>query len=212
MRKENACALSLISPLFLAAGRLSGPSGRKPPADKGNAQKAKGAKLQLFERFCALGNVWPHIFLIYGSLGRAFALPQGTGDRLLPGPGKQKLSAGAHPERIVCVRDWAQAKTRCAICSPRARTRKEPRACETRGRERHGARLARRSRAPGTNRGRARLGEKRGRANRFAGGRRTTGCIAGDKAACADSPAPGRRVRELPGAAAQAGCEGRLDP
>ena len=57
-----------------------------------------------------------------------------------------------------------------------------------------------RGHAPGNNRGRVRLGEKRGRANRFAGGRRTTGCIAGDKAACADSPAPGRRVRELPAA------------
>ena len=40
-----------------------------------------------------------------------------------------------------------QTQTRCANCPPQVRTRKEPRACETRGRKRHGARLARRSRA-----------------------------------------------------------------
>ena len=55
------------------------------------------SKAQLFKRFCALGNVWPHIFLIYGSLGRAFALPQGTGDRLLPDPGKQEPCGGPAP-------------------------------------------------------------------------------------------------------------------
>ena len=75
----------------------------------GNARKAKGAKLQLFGRFCALGNVWPHVLHIHGSLARAFARrvfsrPQGTGDRLPVCPGKQKPGVGLHPERTACVR------------------------------------------------------------------------------------------------------------
>ena len=124
--KENACALRLISPFFSLLAGLHGPSGRKPPADRGNARKAKGAKLS----FSGVS--------VRGGCAGAFTLPQET--------------------------------------------------------------VAQRGRTLGNSRGRVRLGEKRGRANRFAGGRRTTGCIAGDKAACADSPAPGRRVRELPAA------------
>ena len=154
-------------PLFLAAGRLTRPFGRKPPADMGNARKAKGAKLQLFGRFCALG------------------MRRG----LSPCPGKQEPCVGLYPEpaagvrdagkkrhgarfahrRCACVRDTGRKKTRCVNCPAqprellaagagflparenrsraRARTRNQPRACETRGRKRHGARLARRSRA-----------------------------------------------------------------
>ena len=68
-------------PLFLAAGRLSGPSGRKPPADKGNARKAKGAKLS----FSGVS--------VRGGCAGAFARrvssrPQGTGGGLSPCPGK----------------------------------------------------------------------------------------------------------------------------
>ena len=51
----HSSALRPISPFPALLAGLSGPFGRKPPADKGNARKAKGAKLQLFGRFCALG-------------------------------------------------------------------------------------------------------------------------------------------------------------
>ena len=46
-------------------------------------------------------------------------------------------------------------------------------------------------------RGRARMSAGTKRADRFAGGRRTRSCTAGDETFCADSPAPGRRVRDL---------------
>ena len=59
------------------------------------------SKAQLFGRFCAWGNGWPHVLHIHGSLARAFArrifsLSQGTGAKLFPCPGKQKPCAGAH--------------------------------------------------------------------------------------------------------------------
>ena len=88
-----------------------------------------------------------------------------------PCPGKQELSAGTHPERTACVRG-SNADTNTVRVLPTAGAR----ACETRGRKRHGARLARRSRglfpclrkqepsvgpAPGINRGRARRGEEK---------------------------------------------------
>ena len=130
MRKENACALSLISPLFLAAGRLSGPSGRKPPSDKGNAQKAKGAKLQLFERFC--GPTFFSFMEVWGGLS----------------PCRREQETGFCPAR----------ENRS---SARARIRKESCACETGRRQKHGARFARRGRAPGKNRVRARRGEEK---------------------------------------------------
>ena len=97
--KGDACALRLLTPFFSLLAGLRGPLGRKPPADMGNARKAKGAKLQLFGRFCAWG------------MRRSFS------------PAWENRSPV-----------WA--------C-----TQKEPRACETRGRKRHGARLARRRRA-----------------------------------------------------------------
>ena len=108
-----------------------------------------GSRAQLFKRFCALGDA----------------------PGLLPSPGKQKLSVGAHSETAAGGRGWAKTQTRCVNCSPQV--------------------------CPPQARVRARRGEGNDRANRFAGGRRTTGCSAGDEPADADSPAPGRRVRDL---------------
>ena len=51
-------------------------------------------------------------------------------------------------------------------------------------------------------RGRARHGEEKDEANRFADIRRTKSCIAGDEPADTDSSAPGRRVRVVPAAGA----------
>ena len=82
------------------------------------ARKAKGAKLQLFGRFCALGNVWPHVLHIHGSLARAFARPKGTEAKLFPAR-ENRSSAWACP-------------------------RNQPRACETGRRHKPGARIAHR--------------------------------------------------------------------
>ena len=92
--KGNACALSLISPFFWLLAGLSGPLGRKPPADKGNARKAKGAELQLFGRFCALGT------------RRGFSPPGKTGAMrgLAPGTNRVRARLGkdTNPVRVNC--------------------------------------------------------------------------------------------------------------
>ena len=69
---------------------------------QGKRPKSQRSRAQLFGRFCALGNVWPHILRIHGSLARAFVRqisfwPQGTGVRLFPRPGKQEPGAGHTP-------------------------------------------------------------------------------------------------------------------
>ena len=109
---------------------------------------------------------------------------------------------GPHPETAAGVRGWVKTQTRCANCPPQARGRARlgkgtnpvrvlptagARACETRGRNKPGARIAHR-RCAGV-RGWA----KAQNPVRVLPHRR----CAGDKAACADSPAPGRRVRVL---------------
>ena len=76
------------------------------------------SRAQLFGHFCAWGNVRPHVLRIHGSLARAFALPQGTEAKLFPCLRKQEPCVGLHSEPAACVRDWAQAQTRCATCSP----------------------------------------------------------------------------------------------
>ena len=66
-------------PFSRAAGRLNGPSGRKPPAGKGNARKSQGAELSFFERFCAKGDVCtlllisPFFWLLAGLSGHSAA-------------------------------------------------------------------------------------------------------------------------------------------
>ena len=125
---------------FRAAGRLSGPSGRKPPADRETLEKPR-SKAQLFKRFCAWGTrrgFCPR---------RVSSRPQGTGGGLSPRPGKQEPCAGAHPKSTACVRDWAQAQTRCATCSAQPRAFSPP-----------GKTGARRGPTPENNRVRARLG------------------------------------------------------
>ena len=64
--------------------------------------KSQRSRAQLFGRFCAWGNEWPHVLRIHGSLARAFVRqisfwPQGTGVRLFPRPGKQEPGEGHTP-------------------------------------------------------------------------------------------------------------------
>ena len=120
-------------------------------------------------------------------------------------PGKQKPGAGTHPEQAACVQGWAKEPTgRTALRAadaPQAATRvthlplwltlRRDGACANC--------LAQPRELPTAG---ARLGQGTNGAHRFAGSRRTTGCIAGDAPADTNSPAPGRRVRELPTAGA----------
>ena len=85
-----------------AAGRLKRPFGPQTAGWQGKRPKSQRSRAQLFGRFCALGNVWPHILHIHGSLARAFVRqisfwPQGTGVRLFPRPGKQEPGEGHTP-------------------------------------------------------------------------------------------------------------------
>ena len=125
-----------------AAGRLSGPSGRKPPAGRETPEKPR-SRAQLFGRFCAWGYVRPHVLRIHGSLARAFARrvssrAQGTGAKLFPCPGKQKPCPGP---ALGTNRVRARRRER------KDRVRELPgaaaRACETRGRSRQGEPLCR---------------------------------------------------------------------
>ena len=126
--------------------RLNGPSGRKPPAGKGNARNAK-EQSSAFRAFLCVGVRLAHILRIHGSLARAFVRqisfwPQGTGVRLFPRPGKQEPGEG-HTPGINRVRARLGAYTNPVRDLPAAGAR----ACEAQGKKRQGARLARRSRA-----------------------------------------------------------------
>ena len=147
-----------------AAGRLTGPSGRKPPADKGNARKAKGAELSFSGVSVRWGTFGPTFYIFMevwrGLLSGRF--PSGHREQGLgffPARENRSPARATHLESTACVRGWAHTQTRCAICPPQARVRARrrerkdkvrelpgaaARACETRGRKRQGARLAHR--------------------------------------------------------------------
>ena len=122
--KGNACALRPISPFLSLLAGLRGLSGRKPPAGMGNARKAK-EQSSAFRAFLCVGErSAPRYSFQNGSLARAFARPQGTGDRLPACPGKQEPGVGLHMEPIAGVRGWAKTQTRCASCPAQPRSKK----------------------------------------------------------------------------------------
>ena len=140
-----------------------------------------------------------------GVRGRAKAQTGQTALRVHKLParlGKQEPCMGPHPETAAGVRGWVKTQTRCANCPPQARGRARlgkgtnpvrvlPHR-RSRVRARHGDEInpvrelltagARACEAGQRHKPGARLAHRR---------------CAGDKAACADSPAPGRRVRVL---------------
>ena len=124
--EPHSCALRPFFPSSALLAGLSGPSGRKPPADKGNARKAK-EQSSAFRAFLCVGErSAPRYSFQNGSLVRAFARqvsspPQGTEVRLSPCPGKQKRNAGPNPERTACVRGAGKKKTGCANCPAQPR-------------------------------------------------------------------------------------------
>ena len=182
VRKENACALSPISPFLSLLAGLAALRAANRRQIRETLEKPR-SKAQLFGRFCASG--MRRGFFLPGktvarrgqaarnsrvrarrgeekdtvrdlpgaaalekakeqsSAFRAF-LCVGDAPGLSPCPGKQELSAGTHPERTACVRG-SNADTNTVRVLPTAGAR----ACETRGRKRHSARLARRRRAAG---------------------------------------------------------------
>ena len=118
-------------PFPRAAGRLNGPSGRKPPADRETFEKPR-SRAQLFKRFCAKGNVCalslisPFFWLLAGLSGHSAANRRQIRETLekpkeqsssfssvsvrwgragpFPSPGKQEPCVGLHPEPTACVR------------------------------------------------------------------------------------------------------------
>ena len=173
--KGNAGALWLFFPSSALLAGLRGPLGRKPPADGETLEKPR-SKAQLFKRFCAKGDacalrpVTPFFSLLAGLtalrpqfagwqgkrpksqrsraqlFGRFCAWGMRRGFRLagFP-PGCMEQGPGFLPAR--------ENRSRA-----RARTRNQPRACETWGRKRQGARIAHRRCARIARRSRA--GEK----------------------------------------------------
>ena len=160
--EPHSCALRPISP-FRAAGRLNGPLGRKPPADGETLEKPR-SKAQLFKRFCAKGDACAlsPINLFFSLLAGLTALR--AANRRLTGetPEKPKEQSSAF-RAFLCVGDAPGTglpglpgrreqevgflPARENRSSARARTQNQPRACETRERNKLGARIARRSRA-----------------------------------------------------------------
>ena len=97
----DACALSPITPLFLAAGRLNGPSGRKPPAGMGNARNAK-EQSSSFSGVSVRGGTFGPTFYVFMEIWRG----------LLPGgfpPGRREQEPGFFPVRE--NRSRARART-----------------------------------------------------------------------------------------------------
>ena len=122
------------SPLFLAAGRLTRPFGRKPPADGETPEKPR-SRAQLFRRFCALG--MRRGFRLAGfrlghrKRGWASCLPGKTGAVRGPALGtnrvRARLGKATNPVRDLpaagarACETRGRKKTGCATCPPQVR-------------------------------------------------------------------------------------------
>ena len=118
MRKENACALSPISPFFWLLAGLAALRAANRRLIRETPEKPR-SRAQLFGRFCALGT------------RRSFSLPGKTGAQRGHAPGKNRVRARlkcrhkhgarlAH-RRCACVRDAGRKETRCAACPAQPR-------------------------------------------------------------------------------------------
>ena len=98
--------------LFRAAGRLSGPSGRKPPADRETLEKPR-SRAQLFKRFCAKGDacaLWlisPFLSLLAGLSGPLGRKPPAGGGNARKAKGA-KLSFSGVSVRGGCAGAFAR--------------------------------------------------------------------------------------------------------
>ncbi len=130
--EERDTVRDLLAAGALLAG-LSGHSAANRRQVRETLEKPR-SRAQLFGRFCAWGTrrgFCPAGFLpAAGNRRWAFSLPGKTGARRGPAPGTSRVRA-RHGEEKDTVREWPGAAAR---------------ACETRGRKRHGARIARRRR------------------------------------------------------------------
>ena len=114
-------------PFPRAAGRLNGPSGRKPPADGETLEKPR-SRAQLFKRFCAWGT------------RRSFFPARENRSRAQARSRKQPRACETRRRK----RHGARLAHRRCRSRAWARSRKEPRACAAGRRQKHGARLAHR--------------------------------------------------------------------
>ena len=176
----------------------------------GNARKAKGAELSFsgvsVRWGCAGAFAWLGFLPGAGNRSQDFYLLGKTEVRRGHTPGKNRVRARNGEEkdrvRVFAHRRCARRRRGLSACLGKqksgAGTRPERIAC-VRGMAKKKTGCASCSPQP---RGRARHGEEKDEANRFADIRRTKSCIAGDEPADTDSSAPGRRVRVVPAAGA----------
>ena len=122
------------SPLFLAAGRLTRPFGRKPPADGETPEKPR-SRAQLFRRFCAwgmrrgfrlagfrLGHRKRGVGFLSARENRSRARARTWNQpRACEAEQKHKPGARLARRRRACVRDAGKKKTGCATCPPQVR-------------------------------------------------------------------------------------------
>ena len=186
--KGNACALSLISPFFWLLAGLSGPSAANRRLAGETPEKPK-EQSSAFRAFLCVGDA-PGLFSAWKNRSSARAR---TRNQLRACAARRRKRQGARLAHRRCAgvtalqaADALQAATRVTSLPLQTALRRDG-ACancspQARAFSLPGKTEARRGFPPRNNRVRARLGE----------GTNT--------------------VRELPGAAAQAGCEGRLDP
>ena len=130
--EPHSCALRPFFPLFRAAGRLTRPFGRKPPAGRETLEKPR-SRAQLFKRFCAKGDACA-LWLI-SPFPRAAGRLSGPSGRKPPADrGNARKAKGAKLQLFGRFCAWgmrrgfrpALGKT---VSSARARTRKQLRAC-----------------------------------------------------------------------------------
>ena len=119
--KGDACALSPISPFLSLLAGLTALRAANRRLARETPEKPK-EQSSAFRAFLCVGErVAPRYSFQIGNLARAFARLQGTETRLSPRLGKQKLSAGPHPEPAACVRGAGKEKTGCANCPAQPR-------------------------------------------------------------------------------------------
>ena len=169
--KEDACTLSPISPLFLAAGRLSAALRAANRRLIRETLEKPRSKAQLFKRFCALGERVAPRFTYSWKFGVGFCPAAGNRNQAFSPPGKTEAQRGLAPRKNRVHAQLGKG-TNQVRGLPGAAARLAHRRCARRrrglfpcpGKQEPGVRHA-----PGTSRGRARRGEEKDRERELPG-------------------------------------------